>query len=130
MKPCSLRDACWAICALLFAAVGAGMVLEASTALSVSHSIAQAKLDSEAWMLNNCRDPVFRSNMRAHTNVCSEVEANARIGPWGAALRDVSLPSIQDYFGTLLVAIGVALSAQFLLPAPTFPPSSGLPYEP
>ena len=59
-------------------------------ALYTAYNQAKMRIDDEEWLRNNCRDPVFFSKMRAHTTVCAEVEANARVGAFWAALRDVS----------------------------------------
>ena len=64
--------------------------LDSMDALYVAYSRACLRLENESWLRNNCKDPVFFSNMRAHTTVCSEVEANARVGAFWAALREVS----------------------------------------
>jgi len=48
------------------------------------------KIRKEAWLREQCSDPVFFKNMATHTNVCEEIEANARIGAWWFALNRVS----------------------------------------
>lgn len=65
-------------------------VLDALAAFHAAYQRASLRLEDERWLLDNCRDPTFFSKMRAHTNVCYEVEANARLGVGWAALRDVS----------------------------------------
>lgn len=90
MKLCTVGEALWAVVVLGGAIALAGVGWELAFALHAAHALNRRRLDSEAWMLSNCLDPVFSSQLRAHTNVCSQVEASARIGAWGAALRDVS----------------------------------------
>ena len=105
MKPCTIRDACWAVCVVLGITIFTGIFFDIACFLFNSHSLAHKKLDSEAWMLKNCQDPVFRDQMRAHTNVCSEVEASARLGVWGAVMRDFtgSLDSFLDSWGFAII---------------------------
>ena len=91
MRACTPWEGACALAALLGAMVCAGGAMELSLALYTAHELALQRLDSEAWMLKNCRDPVFSSQLRAHTDVCSQVEASARLGAWGAAWRDVSV---------------------------------------
>ena len=90
MKFCTVGEALWALVVLAGAIALAGLILDLALALHAAHDLNRRRLDSEAWMLSNCLDPVFSSQLRVHTNVCSQVEASARIGAWGAALRDVS----------------------------------------
>jgi hypothetical protein len=99
MKLCTVGEALWAL-AVLGGAIGlACALLELALALLAAHDLNQRRIDSEAWMLSNCLDPVFSSQLRAHTNVCSQVEASARIGAWGAALRDVSATGRVSFAG-------------------------------
>lgn len=37
-----------------------------------------SRLADEAWLRSNCQDPVFFTNLRGHTDICSQVERNAR----------------------------------------------------
>ena len=67
-----------------------GFCLDAFSTLYTAYNRACMRLEDETWLRNNCRDPVFFSKMRAHTTVCADVEANARIGAFWAALREVS----------------------------------------
>lgn len=48
------------------------------------------KIQKEAWLREQCSDPVFFMNMASHTNVCEEIEASARIGALWFALNRVS----------------------------------------
>jgi hypothetical protein len=82
-------------------------------ALYAAYKRACMRLDNERWLRDNCRDPTFYSNMRAHTDVCSEVETNARIGAFWTALRevtDVAKVTWQPY------VVGFALAIVALLP--------------
>lgn len=38
----------------------------------------KSKLEDELWLRIQCQDPVFYSNIKGHTNICGEVERNAR----------------------------------------------------
>jgi hypothetical protein len=67
-----------------------GLGLDSMSALYTAYNKACLRLENESWLRNNCRDPVFFSNMRAHTTVCADVEANARVGAFWAAMREVS----------------------------------------
>ena len=66
------------------------VTLDAGASLSSAYSDASRRLAEDEWLLENCRDPVFHSRMSARTNVCAEVEASARLGAAGAALREVT----------------------------------------
>ena len=57
------------------------------------HQIYQAtasRLDSERWLLGQCEDPHFFSKMHMHTDICFQVENNARVGAFMLALREVT----------------------------------------
>ena len=45
---------------------------------------------SERWLLRQCEDPVFFSNMHTHTDICFLVENNARVGAFMLALRQMT----------------------------------------
>lgn len=78
------------IVTMLLSALLLGVCLDSLSALYTAYNRACMRLENESWLRNNCRDPVFFSNMRAHTTVCADVEANARVGAFWAALREVS----------------------------------------
>ncbi len=67
----------------------ATLFTDCTTALHSAWHKARMKSEDEIWLRENCRDPIFFSKMKSHTNICSEVEANARIGAFWAALHDV-----------------------------------------
>ena len=93
------------------AAVAAAFVgLDSASAFHTAYRRACLRLDDERWLLNQCRDPVFFSKMRAYTNVCSSVETNARVGAFWIALRDSS-----EGFKTAWQP-GLALAGALLLP--------------
>lgn len=48
------------------------------------------KIEDEAWLRNNCRDPDFFSNLRQHTEICTAVMENFRKSPVLVALNDVA----------------------------------------
>ena len=70
--------------------VGASVGMDCLGVLYGAYKRAAMRLDDEKWLRENCRDPVFFSKMRAHTKVCSEVEANARVGAFWTALHEVT----------------------------------------
>lgn len=75
---------------MVASALCVGFCLDAFSALYTAYNRACMRLEDESWLRNNCRDPVFFSKMRAHTTVCTDVEANARVGAFWGALREVS----------------------------------------
>ena len=84
--------------------------LDGVSAFHTAYRRACLRLEDERWLLNQCRDPVFFSKMRAYTNVCSEVETKARVGAFWIALRDSS-EGFKMAWGP-----GLALTAALLLP--------------
>ena len=55
-----------------------------------------AKLESERWLVQQCSDPHFFSKMHQHSDLCFQVENNARVGAFMLALRQLTqsfLPS-------------------------------------
>ena len=75
---------------VIISLVGAGVGLDWLGYLHNAYKKAMLRLEDERWLLENCRDPLFFSKMRAHTTVCSEVEANARVGAFWVALREAT----------------------------------------
>lgn len=49
-----------------------------------------AKLESEHWLLEQCSDPHFFSKMHQHSDLCFQVETNARVGAFMLALRELT----------------------------------------
>ena len=79
-----------AVISLLVGFTGAGLGLDCLGELYAAYRRAALRLEDERWLLDNCKDPVFFSKMRAHPTVCNQVEANARIGAFWAALKEVT----------------------------------------
>jgi hypothetical protein len=75
---------------ILLSTVFAGGCLDVLSALYTAYNRACMRLENETWLRTNCKDPIFFSNMRAHTTLCADVEANARVGAFWAAMREVS----------------------------------------
>ena len=75
---------------ITLASISAGMGADGLALLYTAYKHATLRLDQEAWLRKNCNDPEFFSHMRAHTTVCSEVEANARIGALWMAIREIT----------------------------------------
>jgi len=62
-----------------------------------------AKLESERWLLDQCSDPHFFSKMHTHSDLCFQVENNARVGAFMLALRDLTQTFLlQKLAGTFL----------------------------
>jgi hypothetical protein len=49
-----------------------------------------AKLQSERWLLQQCSDPHFFSKMHQHSDLCFQVENNARVGAFMLSLRQLT----------------------------------------
>ena len=49
-----------------------------------------AKLQSERWLLEQCADPHFFTRMHTHTDLCFQVENNARVGAFMLTLRELT----------------------------------------
>jgi hypothetical protein len=49
-----------------------------------------AKLESERWLVQQCSDPHFFSKMHQHSDLCFQVENNARVGAFMLALRQLT----------------------------------------
>lgn len=70
--------------------LGISVFADCLSSLYASWQRASMRLDDEKWLRENCRDPVFFTNLKSYTTVCSEVEANARVGAFWAALHEVT----------------------------------------
>jgi hypothetical protein len=75
---------------MLVSVVSAAAFFDYLGAFCTAYRRASVRLDNERWLLENCKDRTFFSKMQAHTTVCTEVETNARIGAFWAALREVT----------------------------------------
>lgn len=77
--------------------------------LCLFHQTYQAmasRLESERWLLEQCSDPHFFSRMHTHSDLCFQVENNARVGAFMLALRELTqsfLPQ-QSFLGPLLTS--------------------------
>ena len=86
----SISDLFSSCLSVLLSMVGAVLGVDGFSALYVAYIQACIRLADEQWLLQNCRDPVFFSKMRSHPAVCSQVEANARVGTLWTALRETT----------------------------------------
>ena len=86
----TFADVVGAIFSMFVSVVSAAAGLDCLSALYTAYKRACIRLEDEKWLFDNCKDPTFYSNMKAHTAVCSEVETNARIGAFWTALREVT----------------------------------------
>ena len=75
-----------AMCSVVCAFLG----VDGLSFLYAAYTKAVMKLEDEAWLLNQCKEPHFFSKMRAHTTICNDVAANARVGALMTALREVT----------------------------------------
>ena len=64
-----------------------------------TYTVRAQELRKEEWLLDQCKDMVFFSNMGEHTSLCTEVDAKARIGAFWYALNRVSgsLPFLEAW---------------------------------
>jgi hypothetical protein len=86
----TIADIIRSVFSMFVSVVSAAAGLDCLGALFAAYKRACMRLDDEKWLLENCKDPMFFSKMRAHTTVCSEVETNARIGAFWTALKEVT----------------------------------------
>jgi hypothetical protein len=70
--------------------LGASLCADCLSTLYSSWQKAKMRLEDEKWLRDNCKDPVFFTNLKSYTTVCSEVEANARVGAFWVALHEVT----------------------------------------
>ena len=47
-----------------------------------------SKLEGEMWLLNQCHDPVFFSNLQQHLDMCFVVDCNNKVGAFMLALNE------------------------------------------
>jgi len=101
---------------MVASALVVGCCLDAFSAFYTAYKRACMRLEDESWLRNNCRDPVFFSQMRAHTTLCADVESNARVGAFWAALREVS-DDTKAYLQPLAgPAVGIVVLFLLLIP--------------
>lgn len=55
----------------------------------------RAMLEDDAYIRNKCRDPIFFSEIRRHTDICMSIENNAKIGAFMLALKNVTSNALQ-----------------------------------
>jgi hypothetical protein len=70
-----------------------------------------AKLESERWLLTQCSDPHFFSKMHQHSDLCFQVENNARVGAFMLALRQLTQQSL--LFPDALAGLAASFSSRF-----------------
>lgn len=59
-----------------------------------------AQLESERWLVTQCDDPHFFSNMHSHTDLCFTVSDHARVGALMLALQEFTRRLLDiDLFG-------------------------------
>jgi hypothetical protein len=109
----TVLDTIGTVFSLLVSVVGAGAGLDCMGALYSAYRRACMRLEDERWLLENCRDPTFFSKMKAHPSVCKEVETNARIGAFRAALKEVTDAARVTWQPYL---VGFAVATLLLLP--------------
>lgn len=57
---------------------GFTLVCDRLYSLHVIYTEEVSRLRDETWLRENCQDPVFYTNLRGHTDICTQVEGNAR----------------------------------------------------
>jgi hypothetical protein len=67
----------------------AGLFVSRAYIFYESYSAFSLKLKEENWLRLRCQDADFYSNMRQHTDLCAQVETNARSSVWLHALNMV-----------------------------------------
>lgn len=87
----------------------------------------RAKLESEQWLVGQCKDPMFFSNMHSHTDLCIQVENNRRVGAFMMTMRQVVQDEVDYIFSHAIVSRllafswpAVALIALFVLLCPSW----------
>lgn len=56
------------------------------------------KIESERWLLTQCKDPEFFANLRQHSELCFHVESNHRVGAFMLALKEaISSLNLEPY---------------------------------
>jgi hypothetical protein len=83
-------EAVLAVISAIVVVMGCCVAMDALNSFYTAYSRAALRLEDESWLRENCKDPVFFNNMRAHTTVCTDVEANARIGAFWIAMHNVT----------------------------------------
>lgn len=86
----TVLDAAAALLSVLVAMISAGLGLDGAGALLAAYTRACMRLDDERQLLHNCRDPAFFKMMSSYPMVCSDVEANARVGALWIALKEAT----------------------------------------
>ena len=99
---------------LCFCAVASIACLDRLCLFHQTYQAVAAKLESERWLVQQCSDPHFFSKMHQHSDLCFQVENNARVGAFMLALRQLT----QSFLPTEVTA-GL-LSSSRLLSWPAF----------
>lgn len=90
------------LCCIMIAGVAS---LDKLCQFHQTYQVMAAKLESERWLLEQCSDPHFFSKMHTHSDLCFQVENNARVGAFMLALRDLTQAFLtQKLAGALLNA--------------------------
>ena len=79
-----------AFVSILVAMVSTGMGLDSLGIIYTAYTRACMRLENERELLKKCQDPAFFKLMSLYPVVCSNVEANARVGAIWIALKEVT----------------------------------------
>lgn len=97
--------------------LGASVFAEFIGTLYTAWQRANMQLEDEKWLRDNCRDPVFYTNLKSYTSVCTKVETNARVGAFWMALHNVTENMnitwnswIFGYWVGIVLAVGITIS--------------------
>jgi hypothetical protein len=82
-----LREFMFPLVALCCCAIGGIAGLDRLCLFHQTYQAMTSKLESERWLLDQCSDPHFFSKMHQHSDLCFQVENNARVGAFMLALR-------------------------------------------
>ena len=110
----ALQEIILALMSTLVSVMGGCVLTDWLTTFYIAYRRVAIRLEDESWLRDNCKDPIFFDKMRAHTTVCSDVEASARVGAFWIALQDVTGAFRLSWQPWVLWA-GVALVAVVLL---------------
>lgn len=85
-----IRDFLIPLGTLLVCAVASIAGLDRLCVFHQTYMSISAKLESERWLVKQCLDPQFFSNMHQHSDLCFQVENNARVGAFMLSLRQLT----------------------------------------
>jgi len=85
-----LREFLLPLVTLVGCAAGGIVGLDRLCLFHQTYQAMASKLQNERWLLEQCADPHFFSRMHQHSDLCFQVENNARVGAFMLALRHLT----------------------------------------